>query len=89
MPRGPGLASQAVRSGQVVSVPVPGMGDSITSGDLLEWKVAVGDKVNADDVLAEIETDKVGITALELAASPRAQRAAAHSEQGRRRSRWR
>lgn len=40
-------------------IPVPPMGDSITEGDLGTIFFQVGDAVNMDDVIAEIETDKV------------------------------
>jgi pyruvate/2-oxoglutarate dehydrogenase complex dihydrolipoamide acyltransferase (E2) component len=42
-----------------IMIPVPGMGDSITEGDLGTIFFQVGDAVNMDDVIAEIETDKV------------------------------
>ena len=35
------------------------MGDSITEGEMGQWMYAVGDDVNMDDVVAEIETDKI------------------------------
>ena len=37
----------------------PEMGDSVTEGTVLEWKVAPGDAVAVDDPLVEISTDKV------------------------------
>lgn len=40
---------------------VPSMGDSITEGTLVEWQAQIGQKVEEDDVLALIETDKVTI----------------------------
>eukprot|EP01043_Picozoa_sp_COSAG02_P075953 COSAG02_NODE_15901_length_1132_cov_0.999032_1_plen_232_part_00 len=42
-----------------IMIPVPSMGDSITEGDLGTIFFQVGDAVNMDDVIAEIETDKV------------------------------
>lgn len=42
-------------------VPVPIMGESISQGVLASWNKAVGDFVNADEVVATIETDKVTI----------------------------
>ena len=36
----------------------PDIGEGITEGNLLKWKVKVGDKVKQDQSLAEIETDK-------------------------------
>jgi 2-oxoglutarate dehydrogenase E2 component (dihydrolipoamide succinyltransferase) len=40
---------------------VPSMGDSISEGTLIDWKVKEGDSVAVDDLLCEIETDKVSI----------------------------
>jgi biotin carboxyl carrier protein len=45
-------------SGEIM-IAVPQMGDSITEGDLGTIFFKVGDTVNMDEVLAEIETDKV------------------------------
>ncbi len=42
-----------------VVVPVPIMGESITQGILARWNVSVGQYVNADQVVAVLETDKV------------------------------
>lgn len=41
------------------TIPVPGMGDSITEGTVLEWVVAEGQECKADDVVVVLETDKV------------------------------
>jgi 2-oxoglutarate dehydrogenase E2 component (dihydrolipoamide succinyltransferase) len=40
---------------------VPSMGDSISEGTLIDWKIKEGDSVAVDDLLCEIETDKVSI----------------------------
>ena len=45
----------------IISVPVPIMGESITSGMLASWDVKSGDFVKADQVVAVIETDKVSV----------------------------
>jgi pyruvate/2-oxoglutarate dehydrogenase complex dihydrolipoamide acyltransferase (E2) component len=45
--------------GAPMSIPVPIMGESITTGMLSEWSVKEGDFVSADQVVAIIETDKV------------------------------
>lgn len=37
---------------------MPRMSDTMTEGVLVEWNVKVGDKVQAGDILAEVETDK-------------------------------
>jgi len=42
-----------------VQVTMPQMGESVTEGVVLEWHVKEGDRVDADDVLVEISTDKV------------------------------
>jgi 2-oxoglutarate dehydrogenase E2 component (dihydrolipoamide succinyltransferase) len=47
--------------GEPVVVDVPIMGESITQGMLASWSVQPGDFVNADDVVALIETDKVNV----------------------------
>lgn len=51
-------AAPAAKSAPV-TVPVPIMGESITSGLISGWSVKVGDVVAADQVVAVIETDKV------------------------------
>jgi 2-oxoglutarate dehydrogenase E1 component len=40
-------------------VTMPGMGESVTEGTVLEWHKQEGDSVEVDDVLVEISTDKV------------------------------
>lgn len=40
---------------------VPTMGDSITEGTIVEWTAHIGQKVEEEDVLALIETDKVTV----------------------------
>lgn len=42
-----------------VEIKVPEMGESITEATLLNWSKKPGDAVKQDDVLAELETDKV------------------------------
>lgn len=49
----------AATSGERVTVPVPIMGESITTGSLADWSVGVGDSVDVDQVVAVIDTDKV------------------------------
>lgn len=43
----------------IVEVKVPELSESVADATLLEWKKKAGDAVAADDVLIEIETDKV------------------------------
>jgi 2-oxoglutarate dehydrogenase E2 component (dihydrolipoamide succinyltransferase) len=42
-----------------VEVKVPQMGESVTEGTVANWNKKVGDSVVADELLVEIETDKV------------------------------
>ncbi|WP_340102017.1 dihydrolipoamide acetyltransferase family protein [Salinibaculum salinum] len=37
---------------------LPDVGEGVAEGELVEWHVAVGDHVDEDEVLAEVETDK-------------------------------
>ena len=48
-------------SGSGVEVTVPTMGESVTEGTVGTWTRKVGDKVARDEVLVEIETDKVAV----------------------------
>lgn len=43
----------------IVEVKVPELSESVEDGTLLEWKKQAGEAVSADEVLVEIETDKV------------------------------
>ena len=43
----------------VIEVKTPELSESVQSGTLLEWRKAVGDQVKRDEVLADLETDKV------------------------------
>ena len=43
------------------SVPVPNLGESITTAVLLRWVKNDGDVVAAGDVIAELETDKANV----------------------------
>jgi 2-oxoglutarate dehydrogenase E2 component (dihydrolipoamide succinyltransferase) len=40
------------------------MGDSITEGTIVKWHKAVGQQVEMDEILCEVETDKVRSSAL-------------------------
>ena len=43
----------------IVEVKVPQLSESVAEATMLQWKKKVGDLVNADETLIEIETDKV------------------------------
>ncbi|MCF0253956.1 MAG: biotin/lipoyl-binding protein, partial [Duodenibacillus sp.] len=42
-----------------IEVKVPQLSESVAEATLVEWHVKAGQAVKADDVLVEIETDKV------------------------------
>src|SRR3954466_7859617 len=42
-----------------VQITMPQMGESVTEGTVLEWHKQVGDRVEADERLVEVSTDKV------------------------------
>ena len=44
-----------------IEIRMPELGAEVTEADLLEWLVAVGDRVEAGDLIAEIETDKATV----------------------------
>jgi len=44
-----------------VDIPVPVMGESVTEGTMGAWRKTTGDVVAKDEMLVEIETDKVAI----------------------------
>jgi len=57
--RGFVTATNAVSEKHITKVPT--MGDSITEGTIVEWMVQVGQRVEEEDVIALIETDKVTV----------------------------
>ena len=44
-----------------IQVIAPGAGESVTEGDILEWHVEEGDRIEADATIVEISTDKVDV----------------------------
>jgi 2-oxoglutarate dehydrogenase E2 component (dihydrolipoamide succinyltransferase) len=45
--------------GERIEVQMPQMGESVMEGTVIEWSKSVGDKVEEDETLLEISTDKV------------------------------
>jgi 2-oxoglutarate dehydrogenase E2 component (dihydrolipoamide succinyltransferase) len=62
-PSAPAAASSAPAASKAPEkvVKVPSMGDSITQGAILDWAKKPGDQVKLDDLICEIETDKVKV----------------------------
>ena len=42
-----------------VQITLPAMGESVTEGTVLEWRKEVGDRVEADEPIVDVSTDKV------------------------------
>ncbi|MEY9877110.1 2-oxoisovalerate dehydrogenase E2 component (dihydrolipoyl transacylase) [Streptacidiphilus sp. MAP12-33] len=49
----------AVREGQVF--PLPDLGEGLVDAEIITWRVAVGDTVEVDQVVAEVETVKAAV----------------------------
>jgi 2-oxoglutarate dehydrogenase E1 component len=45
--------------GELLDIVVPGGGESVTEGTILEWAVAIGDRVRDGQTIVELSTDKV------------------------------
>ena len=54
-------ASGASGGGERVDVVVPSLGESVAEATVSTWMKGVGDKVAADEILCELETDKVAL----------------------------
>ncbi|RMH52638.1 MAG: 2-oxoglutarate dehydrogenase complex dihydrolipoyllysine-residue succinyltransferase [Alphaproteobacteria bacterium] len=55
-------------AGGTVEVPVPALGESVTEATVASWFKKPGDAVAADEILCELETDKVTVEARSPAA---------------------
>jgi pyruvate/2-oxoglutarate dehydrogenase complex dihydrolipoamide acyltransferase (E2) component len=53
------VTSSRTEPGSLVDVEMPRMGVSVAEGTIVEWKVAVGDPVVAEETICEITTDKI------------------------------
>ncbi len=42
-----------------IAIRLPGLGESISEGEIVSWQKKVGDRVNRDDALCTVSTDKV------------------------------
>jgi len=45
--------------GEIIDIPMPKMGESIMEGTIIRWLKQKGDKVEKDEIIFEISTDKV------------------------------
>lgn len=46
----------------MIDVRLPKLGMATTDADIIEWHVAVGDRVAKGDVLLDVQTEKVDVT---------------------------
>ena len=53
------MSSSPTKSGSIVDVTMPQMGVSVAEGTVVEWKRAVGDTIEADEIICAISTDKI------------------------------
>ncbi|WP_320669262.1 dihydrolipoamide acetyltransferase family protein [Patulibacter defluvii] len=53
------MSSSPTDLATAVDVVMPAMGSSVVEGTIVDWRVAVGDVVAADETICEISTDKV------------------------------
>ncbi len=54
-------AADAAPASEAVKVMVPTLGESVSEATVATWFKAVGDTVNQDEMLCELETDKVSV----------------------------
>ena len=57
----PAKAAPAESAGEAVPVMVPALGESVSEATVSSWFKAVGDSVAQDEMLCELETDKVSV----------------------------
>jgi len=57
----PAAAKEEAPKGETVPVQVPTMGESVAEGSVGTWQKKSGDRVAKDELLVEIETDKVAV----------------------------
>jgi 2-oxoglutarate dehydrogenase E2 component (dihydrolipoamide succinyltransferase) len=55
----PAPVSQNVPSGNLTDIVMPKMGESLQEGTIIKWTKKVGDKIERDETILEITTDKV------------------------------
>jgi len=55
----PEVKKSSSKTGQMFEIKVPHLGESETEATLISWLKQVGDAVEVDDIVAEIESDKI------------------------------
>ncbi|MGH2909584.1 MAG: biotin/lipoyl-containing protein, partial [Solirubrobacteraceae bacterium] len=52
-------SSRTETTATLVDITMPQMGVSVAEGTIVAWRVEVGDRVEADQTLCDISTDKI------------------------------
>ncbi len=78
-PAAPAADDGATAPGEMVNIVLPDM-ESVTEGVVVEWSVAVGDEVSAEQTVVEVSTDKVDLEVPAPAAGTLAEIAVAAGE---------
>ena len=53
------MSKRATSTQVTIKVELPALGESVVEGTISRWLVAVGDRVEVDQPLVEVTTDKV------------------------------
>ena len=53
------VVQKSSNNGNIIEIAMPKMGESVMEGTIIKWHKKVGDKVNKDETIFEISTDKV------------------------------
>jgi pyruvate/2-oxoglutarate dehydrogenase complex dihydrolipoamide acyltransferase (E2) component len=53
------VSSSSTETASIVDVTMPQMGVSVAEGTVVAWRVEVGDRIEADQTICEISTDKI------------------------------
>src|SRR5581483_209564 len=53
------MSSSSTETASVVDVTMPQMGVSVAEGTVVAWRAEVGDRIEADQTICEISTDKI------------------------------
>ncbi|HEY3946757.1 MAG TPA: dihydrolipoamide acetyltransferase family protein [Solirubrobacteraceae bacterium] len=53
------MSSSSTETASIVDVTMPQMGVSVAEGTVVAWRVEVGDRIEADQTICEISTDKI------------------------------
>jgi 2-oxoglutarate dehydrogenase E2 component (dihydrolipoamide succinyltransferase) len=58
-PAAPAAPAPAAGAGKILEIQVPSLPESVSEATIALWRAAVGDTIARDDILVDIETDKI------------------------------